>query len=95
MASIEVPVRVKKPLEDWEKAVEKFVNDAKKAGATASVEMDKRFKEMQTQGTKVAQTLQEQSKEADKNMRAALTEMDKRVKVAQDKMSRAWKELQK
>lgn len=95
MSAVEIPVRVRKPFEDWEKAVEKLVNDAKKAGATASVEMDRRFKEMQTQGAKLAQTLQEQSKEADKNMRAALTEMDKRVKIAQDKMSRAWKELQK
>ena len=87
--------KLRQTIEEWEKAVEKFVREERKAGEAGSAEMGKRLKEMQVQGEKIAKMINEESSKADKNLRKVLTDFDQRVKVAQDKMSRALEELKK
>ena len=83
MSVEKVSAGLKQALEDWEKAVDKFLNEMRKRGETRSAELEKQFKDMRTEGEKLTQRIGAESKEADKNLRKALSSLDERVKVAQ------------
>ncbi len=81
---------LKKAIDDWETEANKFVQETKKVGATASKELDKQLKMIQDEGAKLIESI----KKGDPDDKLRL-DMERRYNIARDKLTRAWKELQK
>ncbi len=79
---------LREALDDWEKSVDRLIEETKKVGATASKELGKHVEKVQTEGEKLRTSIGKG--EADEKIRV---ELEKRYHTAKDKLNRAWKEL--
>jgi hypothetical protein len=80
---------LKEDLDDWEKEVNKLIEETKKAGVTASKNLENKLKEVHNEGAKLIDSIKSENDEKLKN------DFNKRYIATKDKLTRAWNELKK
>ena len=84
--------KMKEAFDEWEKATEKLIEEAKKAGAKTSKSLEQQFKDLEAEGEKMIKSFQKEGWKATDKTRA---DFEKRFKTSRDKLKRAWDELMK
>ncbi len=79
---------MKEALDDWEKEANKFIEETKKVGATASKKLGEQRNKLREEGDKLFDSFKKKEKSVD-------IQLEKRYNVTKDKLSRAWEELKK
>jgi len=84
--------KMKEVFDEWEKATEKLIDEARKAGAKTSKNLEQQFKDLEVEGEKMIKSFQKEGEKATDNTK---TDIEKRFKISRDKLKRAWDELKK
>ena len=82
-------------VDNWEKEVNEFIEEVKKGGRKASKELDKQLTKIQDEGRVISRDLKGENETVSERMRDALDELGDRLVNLENKLTRAWEELQK
>ena len=87
--------KLKQEVDTWENRVNDFIQETRKASKQSAKDLDKRLKVIQGEGRKLGKSVDVELVNADKEMKKVLDDLGKRLEAVQDKLNRAWDELQK
>jgi histidinol dehydrogenase len=82
-------------VDNWEKEVDEFIEEIKKGGKKASKELDKQLTKIQDEGRAIARDLKGEDETVSEKMRDALNKFGDKLVELQNKLTRAWDELNK
>ena len=85
----------KETVDNWEMEVNKFLEELKKGGKEASKELDKQLTKIQDEGRAIARDIKREDETVSEKMRDALHDIGDKLVETQNKLTRAWEELQK
>jgi len=87
--------KLKQEVDSWESRVNDFIQETRNASKQSAKDLDKRLKVIQGEGRKLGKSVDVELVKADKEMKKVLDDLGKRLEAIQDKLNRAWDELQK
>ena len=87
--------KLKQEVDTWENRVNDFIAETRKAGKQTAKDLDKQLKVIQDEGKKIGKSIDFELAKTDKELKKALSDLGKRSEAIQDKLNRAWDELQK
>jgi hypothetical protein len=81
---------LKEAVDDWEREANKLIEETRKVESLASKELKKQIKVAQVEGAKLIDSIKDGLGDADFGLRK---ELENRLNTIQDKLTRAWEEL--
>ena len=82
-------------VDNWEEEVNEFIEEIKKGGKKASKELDKQLTKIQDEGRAIARDLKGEDETVSEKMRDAMNKFGDKLVELQNKLTRAWDELNK
>ena len=81
---------LREAVDDWEREANKLIEETRKVESLASKELEKQIKAAQDEGAKLIDSIKDGLGDADFGLRK---ELENRLNTIQDKLTRAWEEL--
>jgi len=81
---------LREAVDDWERKANKLIEETRKVESLASMELEKQIKAAQDEGAKLIDSIKDGLGDADFGLRK---ELENRLNTIQDKLTRAWEEL--
>jgi len=81
---------LKEAVDDWEREANKLIEETRKVESLASKELKKQIKAAQVEGAKLIDSIKDGLGDVDFGLRK---ELENRLNTIQDKLTRAWEEL--